>query len=127
MRAHSAVHQNSGILTQNFLNSTGTLTLNYFPGESDGGLGRADIAGRDAAQTAVWRLLRAPFYAAAQEDRTSSFFQRRYGLKQAVTWRIGFAEEGSGTITIDINAVLVQREHLVSCGRNARQIFLRAS
>jgi hypothetical protein len=61
-----------------------TLTLNYFPGESAGVLGRADIAGRDAAQTAVWRL---EIVYVEPKKTVHLVFQRRYGLKQAVTWR----------------------------------------
>jgi hypothetical protein len=86
-----------------------TLTINYFPKDTGGTLGRADIAGRDAADlgtgTAIWRL-----QVVYVEPRKTVHmpFPKALKLEAGGHVEIGFVEEGPGTILVEANGVLVR-------------------
>jgi hypothetical protein len=86
-----------------------TLTINYFPKQTGGTLGRVDIAGRDAAGigtgAAMWRL-QAVY---AEPKKTVHLtFPKALRLEAGGHVEIGFVEEGPGTILVEANGVLVR-------------------
>ncbi len=85
-----------------------TLTLNYFPSDTGGTLGRADIAGRDAPDlstgTAIWRVQ--SVYVEPKKTVHLTFPQP-LRLEAGGHVEIGFTSEGPGTITVDANGTLV--------------------
>jgi hypothetical protein len=86
-----------------------TLTLNFFPGNTAGTLGRADIAGRDAADlstgTAVWRIQTVYI----EPKRTVHLtFPGSLRLESGGHVEIGFVDEGPGSILVEANGVLIE-------------------
>jgi hypothetical protein len=81
-----------------------TLTLNYFPKDTGGILGRADISGRDAAGTAIWR---AQIVYVEPKKTVHLTFPKPLRLEAGGHVEIGFTSEGPGTITVDANGELV--------------------
>lgn len=86
-----------------------TLTIDYFPKQTGGTLGRVDIAGRDAAGlgtgTAMWRL-----QAVYVEPKNTVHltFPKALRLEAGGHVEIGFVDEGPGTILVEANGVLVK-------------------
>jgi len=84
-----------------------TITLNYFP-KNKGKLGRADIAGRDAPDvgtgTSVWRL---QIVYVEPKKTVHLTFPKALRLEAGGHVELGFVVEGPGTITVDVNGVLV--------------------
>ena len=85
-----------------------TLTLNYFPNDTGGTLGRADISGRDAADlgtgTAMWRV---QIVYVEPKKTVHLTFPKPLRLEAGGHVEIGFTSEGPGTITVDANGALV--------------------
>jgi hypothetical protein len=79
-----------------------TLTLDYFP-SAVGTVGRADIAGRDASGTAVWRL-----QVVYVEPKKTVHLPFPHGLRleKGGYVELGFVVDGPGTIFISANGVL---------------------
>lgn len=86
-----------------------TLTLNFFPGDTGGTLGRADIAGRDAADlstgTAVWRIQTVYI---EPKKTTHLTFPASLRLESGGHVEIGFVDEGPGSISVEANGVLIK-------------------
>lgn len=86
-----------------------TLTVNYFPKQSIGLLGRLDVAGRDAANletgTAVWRI---QVVYVEPKKTVHLVFPKALRLEAGGHVEIGFVEEGPGTILVEANGVLVR-------------------
>lgn len=86
-----------------------TLTLNFFPGDTGGTLGRADIAGRDAADlnagTAVWRI--EVVYIEPRKTLHLTF-PRSLRLESGGHVEIGFLDEGPGSILVEANGLLIK-------------------
>ena len=82
-----------------------TITLNYFP-EAGGTLGRADLIGRDAGGTAVWRLQ--VVYVEPKKTRHLTF-PKGLRLEAGGYVEIGFTSEGPGTIEASFNGSLVPK------------------
>jgi hypothetical protein len=93
---------NSSIPTDHILEIS-TITLNYFP-KGAGSVGRADVAGRDSNGNAVWRL-----QVIYLEPKKTSHFTFPKGLRLAAGGhvKIGFVDDGPGTIFVSINGALV--------------------
>lgn len=81
----------------------GTITLNYFP-TGTGVLGRADVAGRDANNKAVWRVQ--IVYVEPKRTRHLTF-PMGLRLEAGGHVEIGFTSEGPGKISMGINGKLV--------------------
>lgn len=85
-----------------------TLTLNFFPKDTAGTLGRADISGRDTADlgtgTAMWRV---QIVYVEPKKTVHLTFPNPLRLEAGGHVEIGFTSEGPGTITVDANGVLV--------------------
>jgi hypothetical protein len=86
-----------------------TLTVNYFPGQTGGTLGRIDIAGRDAPDletgNAVWRLQ----VVYVEPKKTLHLtFPNALRLEAGGHVEIGFVDEGPGAILVEANGVLVK-------------------
>ena len=85
-----------------------TLTLNFFPKDTGGTLGRADISGRDAADlgtgTAMWRV---QVVYVEPKKTVHLTFPKPLRLEAGGHVEIGFTSEGPGTISVDANGVLV--------------------
>jgi hypothetical protein len=86
-----------------------SLTVNYFPKETGGTLGRVDIAGRDTADlgtgTAMWRL-QGVF---VEPKKTLHLtFPKALRLGAGGHVEIGFVDDGPGTILVEANGVLVK-------------------
>lgn len=85
-----------------------TLTLNYFPGTTGGNLGRADIAGRDAADlstgTSVWRL---QVVYVEPKKTVHLTFPKPLRLEAGGHVEIGFVDEGPGSILVEALGVLI--------------------
>jgi hypothetical protein len=81
----------------------GTITLSYFP-EAGGTLGRADVVGRDSADSAVWRM-----QTIFVEPKKTCHLTFPLGLRLEAGGhvQIGFTSEGPGTITVDIQGMLL--------------------
>ena len=86
-----------------------TLTINYFPKQTGGTLGRVDIAGRDAGGletgTAMWRL---QVVYVEPKKTVHLTFPKALRLEAGGHVEIGFVEEGPGTIFVEANGVLVK-------------------
>jgi hypothetical protein len=87
-----------------------TLTLNYFPAQTGGTLGRVNISGRDAPDlengTAMWSL-QAVY---VEPKRTVHLtFPKALRLEAGGHVEVGFLDEGPGSILVEANGVLVQR------------------
>lgn len=80
-----------------------TLTLDYFP-TGAGVVGRADIAGRDAGNTAVWRLQ--SVYADPKKT-VHLTFPRGLRLKAGGHVELGFTSDGPGKLFVSANGVLI--------------------
>ena len=104
MRAHSAVHQNSGSLPRIFLTALARSLSTTSPVRAMEVWAEPILLDEMRRKQPCGGL--GPFYLEPKKT-VHLVFPKALRLKQAVTWRIGFAEEGPGTITIDINAVLV--------------------
>lgn len=80
-----------------------TLTLNYFP-SGVGAVGRADIAGRDANNSAVWRVQ--IVYA---EPRKTVHLPFPGGVRSKAGGHVelSFTSDGPGKIFVSANGVLV--------------------
>lgn len=87
------------------------VTLNYFPKQTGGTLGRVDIAGRNEPDlgtgTAMWRL-----QSVYVEPRKTVHltFPKALRLEAGGHVEIGFVEEGPGTIFVEANGVLVAED-----------------
>jgi hypothetical protein len=85
-----------------------TLTLNYFPKDTGGTIGRADISGRDAADletgTAIWRV---QVVYVEPKKTVHLTFPKPLRLEAGGHVEIGFTDEGPGTILVDANGALV--------------------
>ena|ERR1700730_5578534 len=85
------------------------LTVNYFPGQTGGTLGRLDIAGRDAPDletgNAVWR--RQVVYVEPKKTLHLTF-PNALRLEAGGHVEIGFVDEGPGAILVEANGVLVK-------------------
>jgi hypothetical protein len=83
-----------------------TLTLAYFPGATGGTVGRADIAGRDSGNNAVWRLQ----IVYVEPLKTAHLtFPNALQLGEGGHVEIGFVNDGPGTIFISANGSLVDK------------------
>jgi hypothetical protein len=86
-----------------------TLTLNFFPGNTAGTLGRLDISGRDAADlntgTAVWRI---QVVYIEPKKTVHLTFPRSLRLESGGHVEIGFVDEGPGSILVEANGVLIK-------------------
>jgi len=86
-----------------------TLTINYFPGQTGGTLGRVDIAGRDASDletgTAMWRL--EAIYVEPKKTLHLTF-PKPLRLEAGGHVEVGFVDEGPGTILVEANGVLAK-------------------
>ena len=87
----------------NFVLEIGAITLNYFP-TAGGYLGRADVAGRDAANTAVWRT---QIVYVEPKKTVHLAFPTALRLEADGHVEIGFVSEGPGEIFISLNGILV--------------------
>jgi len=85
-----------------------TLTLNYFPKDTGGTLGRVDISGRDAADvgtgTAMWRL---QIVYVEPKKTVHLTFPKPLRLEAGGHVEIGFTSEGPGTMSVEANGALV--------------------
>ncbi len=82
-----------------------TLTLDYFP-TGGGVVGRADIAGRDSTNTAVWRLQ----VVYVEPNKTVHLpFPNALKLEEGGHVELGFVNDGPGTIFISANGTLVDK------------------
>jgi hypothetical protein len=80
-----------------------TLTLNYFP-IPKGTVGRADIAGRNSSNNAVWRLQ----IVYVEPMKTLHLpFPNALRLEAGGYVQIGFINDGPGSISISANGRLV--------------------
>jgi hypothetical protein len=86
-----------------------TLTLNYFPKATGGTIGRADIAGRDSAGlatgNAIWRC---QIVYVESHKTVHLTFPKALRLEAGGHVEIGFVDSGPGTISVDVNGVLVK-------------------
>ena len=80
-----------------------TLTLNYFPAGA-GTVGRADVAGRDASNSAVWRV-----QIVYVEPKKTVHLPFPRGLRLAAGGHVelSFTSDGPGKIFASANGVLV--------------------
>ena len=82
-----------------------TLTLNYFPKDTGGTVGRADIAGRISGN-AVWRLQ----IVYVEPLKTIHLpFPNALRLEEGGDVELGFVNNGPGTIFISANGRLVDK------------------
>ncbi len=85
-----------------------TLTVNYFPEDTGGTLGRLDISGRNSAQvgtgTAIWRLQ--ILYVEPHKTLVLTF-PRPLRLQAGGHVEAGFIKEGPGMIFVEANGDLV--------------------
>jgi hypothetical protein len=86
-----------------------SLTLNFFPKQTGGVLGRADVSGRDApglgTGTAMWRLQ----VVYVEPNKTVQLiFPKALRLEAGGHVEIGFVDDGPGTILVEANGVLVE-------------------
>ena len=81
-----------------------TLTLNFFPKDTGGTLGRAGISGRDAAGTTMWCV---QVVYVEPKKTVHLTFPKPLRLEAGGHVEIGFTSEGPGTISVDANGVLV--------------------
>jgi hypothetical protein len=86
-----------------------SLTLNFFPKQTAGVLGRADVSGRDTSVlgtgTAMWRL-QAVY---VEPNKTVQLtFPKALRLESGGHVEIGFVDDGPGTILVEANGVLVE-------------------
>ena len=80
-----------------------TLTLNYFP-VGGGTIGRADVAGRDASNSAVWRVQ----IVYVEPKKTVHLpFPKGLRLKAGGHVELSFTSDGPGKIFVSANGVLV--------------------
>jgi|SRR6516164_252820 hypothetical protein len=80
-----------------------TLTLNYFPA-GGGAIGRADVAGRDATNSAVWRVQ----IVYVEPNKTVHLpFPRGLRLKAGGHVELSFTSDGPGKIFASANGLLV--------------------
>ena len=86
-----------------------TLTVNFFPKQTGGTVGRADISGRDApglgTGTAKWRL---QIVYVEPKKTVPLTFPKALRLEAGGHVEIGFVEDGPGTIFVEANGVLVK-------------------
>ena len=86
-----------------------TLTFNYFPKQTGGTLGRANIAGRDAPDlhsgTAVWSLQ--SVYVDPKKT-VHLTFPNELRLEAGGHVEVGFLDEGPGEIFVEAHGVLVK-------------------
>ena len=86
-----------------------TLTVNFFPKQTGGTLGRTDISGRDTPDlgtgTTMWRL---QVVYVEPKKTVHLTFPKALRLEAGGHVEIGFAEEGPGTISVEANGVLVK-------------------
>ena len=80
-----------------------TLTLNYFPA-GGGTTGRADVAGRDATNSAVWRV---QIIYVAPKKTVHLPFPRGLRLEPGGHVELSFTSDGPGKIFASANGVLV--------------------
>ena len=80
-----------------------SLTLNYFP-EGEGVLGRADVAGRDANGTSIWRVQTVYVW---PQQTVHLTFPKSLRLEAGGHAEVGFTSDGPGVITVDANGALV--------------------
>jgi|GEM_PF-2854070 len=86
-----------------------TLTINYFPKDTGGTLGRLDISRRDTPDlgtgTAMWRIQ--AIY--VEPHKTLHLpFPKTLRLEAGGHVEIGFVDDGPGTILVEANGVLVR-------------------
>lgn len=80
-----------------------TLTLNYFPA-GGGSVGRADVAGRDTNNSAVWRV---QIVYVEPKKTTHLCFPRGLRLKAGGHVELSFTTDGPGKIFVSANGALV--------------------
>jgi len=81
----------------------GTLTLNYFPA-GGGTVGRADVAGRDASNSAVWRV---QIVYVEPKKTVHLTFPLGLSLKAGGHVELSFTSDGPGKIFVSANGILV--------------------
>jgi len=96
------------VVPPNSMLEISTLTLNFFP-TKEGTMGRADIAGRNAANLgtgdAVWRLQ----VVYVEPKKTMHLtFPTPLRLQAGGHIELGFVNEGPGTIFLDVNGLLIK-------------------
>ena len=82
-----------------------TLTVNFFP-SAVGTVGRADICGRNAANTSMWRL---QVVYVEPKKTVHLTFPAALRLEPGGYIEIGFTSEGPGTIFVEANGQLVSQ------------------
>jgi hypothetical protein len=86
-----------------------TLTFNYFPEQTGGVLGRADISGRDTPDlqtgTATWRI---EVVYVEPKKTLHLTFPKALRLEAGGHVEVGFVDEGPGSIGVEANGVLVK-------------------
>lgn len=85
-----------------------TLTLNFFP-TSAGTIGRADVCGRNAAGTSMWRLQ--IVYVEAKKT-VHLTFPLALRLEAGGYVELGFTSEGPGMIFVEANGQLVGQSNV---------------
>jgi hypothetical protein len=80
-----------------------TLTLNYFP-TGGGTVGRADVAGRNASNAAVWRV---QVVYVEPKKTVHLTFPRGLRLDAGGHVELSFTSDGPGTILVSANGILV--------------------
>jgi hypothetical protein len=93
----------SDIVPPNKILEITTLTLAYFP-TGGGTVGRADIAGRDSSNTAVWRV---QVVYVEPKKTVHLTFPKGLRLEQGGHVEIGFFDDGPGTIFMSANGTLL--------------------
>ncbi len=79
-----------------------TATFNYFP-KGGGSVGRADLSGRDANGTAVWRL---QIVYIEPKKTVHLTFPKGLMIGAGGHVEIGFTSDGPGTIFVSLNGTL---------------------